>query len=322
MIQRTKRRKICVHVPISCDYHSIEKMEDSQSSGTENTCDLSATLTSFTTVDHLSILPEEILLNVVSFLGPRAVSLTSLAKLNREFNTFMAKVGDSMLQCANKSFRSTLPKLDPRESNLSLSIRHAQASDDIKRKCRELKRVTDKNFVVPSCFGPIVIKKVKRNFGNSLDDTNHRGEATPEEIDQALSLAIELVAQDSLSHFLAKGRIRLNQLDLSVVHSSRMNLISCCPKFVENHIMSLVGYFSGKVYKYIRTRQAVRSSFEMQSIGREHGDDVNDYIPPDCMNGSDSYNDMNRIYHARLLMQLAVKQVVKQVDSDTTITYL
>jgi hypothetical protein len=321
MIQPTKRRKICFDVAFHCEYHSNEET-DSLGIVTENTCELPVALASTIHIDRLSILPEEILLNIVSFLEPRSMSLTSLAKLNREFYMLMSNIGDSMLQCARSSFRFILPKLDPKESNLSLFIRHVQASDDIKMKCRELKRITQKNFVVPSCFGPIVIKKVKRNAESSEDETKHRDEATSEEIDQALSLAIELVAQDSLSHFLAKGKIRLNQLDPSIVHSSRMNLISCCPKFVENHVMALVGYFSGKVYKYIRTRQAVRSGFEMQSIGREHGDEVFDYILPDEMNASDSYKDMNRIYHARLLMQLAIKQIVKREYSDTVITYL
>lgn len=321
MIQANKRRKIDFDISFPCDYQPNEET-NSQQNRTQFTNDLTVSLASTTHVDRLSILPEDVLLNVVSFLGPRSISLTSLTKVNREFNMLMTKVGDSMLQCATKSFRSILPKLDPVESSLSLSIRHVQACDDIKMKYRELKRITEKNFVVPSCFGPIVIKKVKRNFGTPEDETNHQDEATPEEIDQALSLAIELVAQDSLSHFLAKGKLRFNQLDPSVIHSSRMNLINCCPKFVENHIMALVGYFSGKVYKYIRIRQAVRSGYEMQSIGREHGDEVSNYIPPDEMNSSDSYKDMNRIYHTRLLMQVAIKQIAKKVDSDTVVTYL
>lgn len=263
--------------------------------------------------DHFSLLPQEMMLNVISYLGPRSVDLTSIAILNQNLNVLMSALGDTMLRCAKIKFRELLPKMDYKESNLSLFIRHAQVSNDIKMKCNELKRITEKNFVVSSFFGPIVIKKMNTEFEHLEYRGKIEDQVSLEEVDHALTLAVELVAQDSLNHFLSRGKLSISQLNPEIIQSKRIDLIKHCPKIAENYIVALVGYFSSKVYKYIRTRQVVRLGYQMQSVGRENGDEIDDYIPQDIANLSETNNDIYRIHSSKLLMYISLHQVIKQV---------
>ncbi len=120
----------------------------------------------------LSDLPEELVLKIVSFIGPRCSSLVHLCNVNRTFHKLLISLGDALLVSARtrRSFRMLLPKLHPTESSLCHFMRHTRCSHDIMMKCAQLRRILDKDFIVPCRFGPIVVRN--RNESVSLDPSN------------------------------------------------------------------------------------------------------------------------------------------------------
>ncbi len=120
----------------------------------------------------LTDLPEELVLKIVSFIGPRCSSLVHLCNVNRTFHKLLISLGDALLDSArtHRSFRMLLPKLHPTESSLCHFMRHTRCSHDIMMKSAQLRRILDKDFIVPCRFGPIVVRN--RNESVSLDPSN------------------------------------------------------------------------------------------------------------------------------------------------------
>lgn len=243
----------------------------------------------------LSILPEELLVRIISYLEPRSTILTSLASVNSHTYNLMKRLGNTMVQNTRKNFTMLLPKLHSSESNLSLFIRHAQASYSIKAKCKQLKMILDSDFLIPN----------SSKVTSSYDLSECKDDPALNLIDEALSLSMELVAQDSLSYFLESRNIPTYKLGSDLINSKRMNLLRHCPRSVRRHILFLVRLCGIRVCKYLRIRngmnvvdcnQAMCSNcINRPSYTTNEGDDSPDY-----------YNDLNRLNIVRLLIRLAV----------------
>lgn len=245
---------------------------------------------------NLTDLPQELLLTMISFLGPRCSSLLRLSETNKTFRSILQKVGDAMIVKASSSFRRVLPRLHPMESDISLFIRHARCCKDIEYKCLQLKQILDKDFIVGCCLGPIIVRPI--SIGKDCNRPVRRKEAvTIQEIDTALAIALELIGQDSLSYFMSSGKIKVRDIDPNLLYSERGLLTEHCSRDIEKQILSLVGRCGGKVFKFMKLRKITRINWSMhESIDNNKVDFV----------------DMDRTTRARLLMRLVFWRNVKQ----------
>lgn len=255
----------------------------------------------FSASSNLSGLPQELILMIISYLGPQSNSLLKMAQVHKRLYHTMAQVGDALLLKAQANFRTLLPKLHPLESTLSLFIRHIRCYTDIQTKCLQLKRILAKDFVVGCCLGSIVIRSIKSGQDASSSEAsfaNVKNEVVSiEEVDAALDMSLELVGQDALSYFLSSGSLMIGDVDLNLLTSRRRNVIQHCSESMEHSILSLVGQCGGKVYKFMKMRHITRDA--LFSIGADAVDTADIEAPCD-------YADVDRMDRARLLMRLVI----------------
>jgi hypothetical protein len=210
----------------------------------------------------LTAMPQDLIFHIVSYVGPSSPALINLAQVNKMFHRTLSVIADSIIETSKQYFRIPLPKLHRQESKLSHSIRHYRSFIDIENKCNELRKLIEKDFVVDCCLGPVIIRPMSNRCPGSTA-TRRTYQNTGErismgEIDYALDIAMELIGLDSLSFFLAKGRIKISDIDKELVtSSSRLSILRHFSKDVENKVFSLVGQCGGKVYKYLRMQQII-----------------------------------------------------------------
>ncbi|KAL7526587.1 hypothetical protein ACHAWF_001833 [Thalassiosira exigua] len=94
----------------------------------------------------LSNLPMELFCQVVAHLGPTSSSLCALARTTKQHNAAMTTIGDVMLARAKLRFRAPLPPMIPRESSVSLFVRHARASKAVHDQLLIVERALAKEF--------------------------------------------------------------------------------------------------------------------------------------------------------------------------------
>jgi len=268
----------------------------------------------------LAGLPQELVFKIISYIGPRSSSLLNMSQLDTHFHRLMTRVGDAMLIRAQSNFRILLPKLHPVESSLSLFMRHARCCKEIESKCNQLKHILAKDCIVGSILGPVVVRSLRvtspqgilqNNSDNNNNSDNHNkpvcvmNAVTLEEIDTALTIALEIIGQDVLSYFLATRHVMIKDVDENLIASERRNIIQHCSATLENRVLSLAGQCGGKVYKYIKMRQIIRT-------GCSNIDDTND------LGGKESAEskDEERMDRARLLMQLVICRDLELAKQD------
>jgi hypothetical protein len=224
-----------------------------------------------TTPDHppcfLSAMPQELIFQIVSYIGPNSSSLKDLARVNKMFHRTLSIIADSIMENVKHYFRIPLPKLHVQESKLSHSIRHYRSFLDIRNKSNELKRLIEKDFVVNCFLGPVIIRPMSPRCPNStrmIEGPTGGEPISMEEIEHALDIALELIGLDSLSYFLAKGSFKITDIDEQLVFSSsRLNMLRHFSGDLEDKVFALVGRCGGKVYKYLRMHQILMKLWHM-----------------------------------------------------------
>jgi hypothetical protein len=91
-------------------------------------------------------LPQELFYNIVAYLGATSSSLCVLSQLTKKHNILMSTIGDIMLHRARTCFRIPIPPKDPKESSVSLFVRHARASKAVNDRLVVLERAIQKVF--------------------------------------------------------------------------------------------------------------------------------------------------------------------------------
>ena len=247
---------------------------------------------------HLRNLPEELILQIISFVGPRSSTLVALSQVDKDFHSLMTRVGDAMLVRARSNFRILLPKLHLKESGLSLFIRHARACKNIQRMCDELKQILDKDFVVCCSLGPIVVRSLQSDaaMAGGSDNLIKKPAVSLKEVDTALELALELLGQDALSYFLASHNVTIPDVDKDLIYADRRSIIQHCSERIENQVLSLAGQCGGKVYKFIKMRQVIRNGLVEDKRAERR--------------------DLDYLNRARLIMQLVLCRDLELTEQD------
>ena len=92
-------------------------------------------------------LPQELFCNIVAYLGATSSSLCVLSQLTQKHNILMSTIGDVMLHRARMCFRIPIPPKDPKESSVSLFVRHARASKAVNDRLVVLERAIQKVYL-------------------------------------------------------------------------------------------------------------------------------------------------------------------------------
>jgi hypothetical protein len=285
---------------------------DSQSGGCEKLDDA--------TIDrsnNLSSLPQELLLKITSFIGPRSSTLIKLSLVDKRFNSLMSRVGAAMLVRAKANFQILLPKLNPVESNLCLFMRHTQSHHEIQNKCQVLRKILKKDFVVGCCFGPIIVRSLRDDQSKEQDTiststTSSNADAATaravsiEEINSALDISLELMGQDVISYFLDNCNLTINDVDKDLISSERRNIIQHCSESLEFQVLSLAGQCGAKVYKFLKMQQAIQGCWDM-----ENG----------SIKATADHADIDRMDRARLLMQFVICRDLELAKKDAQLGF-
>lgn len=266
---------------------------------------------SYQVSNDLSSLPQELVLKIISYIGPKSTTLISLSSVDKRFHSLMSRVGDAMLNRAKRNFRILLPKLKPVESNLCLFLRHTFSHHSIQSKCNTLKDILEKDFIVGFCLGPIIVRSVVEQRKPQSNDLSTHSRPTAsavslEEIDSALDISLQLMGLDVLSFFLHDQNVTFDDIDKSLILSERLNIIQHCSETLEYQVLSLAGQCGAKVYKYMKMRQIIKGCW-----------DVNNGKIKD----SAEIGDVRRMDRARLLMQLVVCRDMELARQDAKLGY-
>ena len=92
-------------------------------------------------------LPQELFCDIVAYLGATSSSLCVLSQLTQKHNILMSTIGDVMLHRARMCFRIPIPPKDPKESSVSLFVRHARASKAVNDRLVVLERAIQKVYL-------------------------------------------------------------------------------------------------------------------------------------------------------------------------------
>lgn len=256
---------------------------------------------------NLSCLPQELALKVISYIGPRSSTLIQLSQVDKRFHCLMSRVGAAMLLRAKSNFRILLPKLNSIESDLCLFMRHSQSHYEIQRKCKVLRDILKKDFIVGCNFGPIIVRSLRSDGSKAENVTStpvedaSRTAVSIEEINFALDIALELMGQDVLSYFLDNCNLTVNDVDRNLLDCERQNIIQHCSENLEFQVLSLAGQCGAKVYKYMKMQQAIRGCWDMN-----YG----------SIKSTADHADIRRVDRARLLMQLVICRDIELAQKD------
>ena len=244
-------------------------------------------------------LPQDIVLVILSYIGPISPTLLSVSQLTRQHSLLMSQLGHSMLLRARSTFRFLLPKTHPQESHMSLSIRHARCYRDIRDKCKTLKTILDKDFIVGCIVDSIPSLETTLDAGNNISaktrrssrNINLRGSVTSQEVDIAIHTALELLGAEPDALPCTKD-LSLECVKRNPDSFMKRNITKNCSSTLESKILALCGRCGGKVFKYVKMRLWLRSEgvrFHVDSEGKD----------TQCF-------DEERMDKARLIMQLVI----------------
>jgi len=244
---------------------------------------------------HLSIpnnqacfvsLPDELLLHIISFIGPTSSTLLDLAQLTKYHSELLYTVGNSMLIRAKSHFRTLLPLSYPHESSISSFVKHAQFCKGVREKMKLLTEILEKNFVVDpyqlssseECID--VIHHFRCRIGINRGGvrvggmTNDRmisetsvgyGDdniVTKEEVDLALNLAtslLESVATTTHCNNVSYSASYAHNVSSHEIEKNEVNSVRCVSDALQRKILTLCGKCGGIAFKYAKMRLWMRN---------------------------------------------------------------
>jgi len=251
-----------------------------------------------------SALPDELLFNILSFVGPVCSSLLSLAQLTKYHSSVMQKVSEAMLSRARSQFRHMLPKYHPLESSTSLFVRHAQYCRNIHYKMERLETILRKEFVPvdATCF-------LSRDGGNSSSTESHH---FPQNVDISgrtdAQRRLITIIQIIMTRYDGKNIITTQEVDTAVelascllgnvqttapplskttetaeipaaLKSAQDNILHHVPTSFKLRLLTLCGKCGGKVFKYAKLRLRLRNiGVAFTSNQRKGSDPCSRYI--------------------------------------------
>jgi hypothetical protein len=182
-----------------------------------------------------------------------------------------------------------------------MSIRHARCYRDIRDKCKALKAILDKDFIV-GCIVDSIPSLETTGITNNISAKNQesqnngrsislRGSVTSQEVEMAIHIALDLLGAEPESLPIRKG-ISLDCVKRNPESFMKRNIIKKCSSKLEGKILALCGRCGGKVFKYVKMRLWLRSEgvrFHVDSQGKD----------TQCF-------DEDRMDKARLIMQLVI----------------
>ena len=246
-------------------------------------------------------LPQDILLVILSYIGPTSPTLLSLSQLTKQHSILMSQLGEAMLLRARSTFKFLLPKTHSKESQMCMSIRHARFYSNIRENCKTLKTILDKDFIVGCIVDSLPISGTVPDINNtvSIKPLQHktdsqnigvRSSVTTEEVDTAINIALGLLGSESEPFCRGQGSVGCVRRD--PVSFMKRNIVKNCSTILESKILALCGRCGGKVFKYVKMRLWLRSEgvrFHMDSEDKDN----------QCY-------DEERMDKARLIMQLVI----------------
>ena len=183
-------------------------------------------------------LPEEVVFQILSFLGPASQSLVSLACVNRRYRNIMGTIGDAMMKKAQQCFQfSRISDRPSYQSSISLFVHYSQRCQYINDRLIQLQGILDKNFEYEALPSDTAFQ-----YNSPLLSDSSHNKVTPitqphakqaPRLDVALDISVELMLLFS------------NSL------SSDNTL---CSTTLETRLLVLVGKCGGKAFKYSKAK--------------------------------------------------------------------
>jgi len=238
-----------------------------------------------------TVLPDELVFFIISFVGPTSSTLLNLAQLTKYHSNLMNIIGDTMLIRAKSQFRTLLHQSHLHESSISSFVKHARFCSDMREKMQRLEKILEKDFVVDSCLlssavgyndsvslplihcrrricingggvrlgGTMINEQVEER---SIMGGNDNNIVTTYEVDLAIELVMSLLGPVSTtSHH---GRIPDGHNYSQVTSSCGMrrdqtNSLRHVSAELESRVLALCGKCGGKVFKYAKMRLWLRN---------------------------------------------------------------
>jgi len=236
----------------------------------------------------IEYLPYETFLHIVSFLGP-STALTSMSCVNRRYNRFMRRIGDIMLNKANKCFRQPLGRTlhTTAESSISVFVRYAFYCG----------RVNDRLGTLNCLLSSRKISSEEQPFKRlrSTPEGTCSYRCHPRPLAESLLYASNVDTALDVAHDL------VSELSNAISYPDRH---MACSHALESKVLATVGKVGGLVFKQSKGALAL---LQQDSIGEDN--DINERSRAD-----EGYKeiekqislDMKRIDKARVLMQKVV----------------
>lgn len=338
-----KRKRICLDgLSILMETDKKLSTEYRSSSSSSSSTTITTSLCTKATKDHhdhheedichIDHIPRELFFKIISFIGPASSTLIVLTQINKRYANIMQQVGHSMLVRSKTCYKMHLPKIYVNESHMSLCTRHVRCFQDMMEKCNTLKNFLEKDFVYGCLMDALkrgwidiaamneisaFITERDESRSNNHHDNNdnepqandilssspHKVPTTTNDIDQAMSIALDLLGKDNISYFLEHRNLPIEALHPSLSKDGRKNILEYFTSKMQRQILILCGKCGGKVFKYIKMISLLQQNRQNQMQL--------------ALDSVSTWKDEERLDRARLIMQLVMYRLMLIQKSDS-----